>query len=274
MLPRGCDTPARWRARSGRARICSHTSATRGSSASRSPELSITMSAFASRSSRDACTATRARASASDMPRCATSRSTATSVGTSTTIDRGEPTTTGFDEQRDVEDDDVVGVLLGRDPPSRLGADRWVHDLVECLQRLGVVEDDRRRAPGRSRRPSPSRIAGAEPLDDRREDGLTRLLQLSGDRVGVDHHRPVAREQARDRRLPGSDAPGEADQDHRPCYRIAHPPRPTPPGHPRSCTTRPNRGESRPRRSRPFTLRRRPVAASAGRRSSIDTIER
>ena len=130
--------------------------------------------------------------------------------------DRGEPATTGFHEQRDIEDDDVVGVLLGRDPLGRLGAHRRVHDLVERLQRLWVVEHDRR-----ERGPVEAAVAVedacAEPLDDRHEHGLTWLLQLSCDRVGVDHHRAMACEQARDRRLPRSDAPGEADQDHPAC---------------------------------------------------------
>ena len=210
MLPRGCDSPARRQ----RTEAEPHTSSTRFSSASRSPELSMTMSAFASRSSREACAAIRALASASDMPRCWTSRSIATSVGTSTTTTAASPRRP-VSTRRGTSSTTRWSVSCSAAMRRAVSAPTaGMHDPVQVLQGLRVGEDDRGEAgPIESalfvedRRP--------EPVDDRRQDGLAGLLELAGDGVRVDHDCPAGGEQTRYRRLPGPDAPGEAHEDHR-----------------------------------------------------------
>ena len=263
-LPPGGESAA-----GGRARIWSHTSATRGA-ARRVPRVVDHDVRFASRSSRDACTATRARASGSDMPRCSTRRSTATSGRHVDHDDRGEPATSGLDQQRDVEHDDVVGVVLGRDPASRLGADRGMDDRVECLQRLRVVEDDR----GEPRTVEAAVAVEdrrAEPLDDGREHRLpgscsSRVIASASITTA-----PWAASRRRDGRLAGADASGEADQDHRACATTSpRPTRSTPSRAPEIVRPRENRTESHAGTSRPFTLRRRRGVAAQRRWSTIE----
>ena len=191
----------------------SHTSATFASNASRPPELSTMMSAFARRSSRDACTATRALCVRLDHPSLldqALDRDVGRHVDHD---DRGEPSPAGLDEEGYVEHDDVIGVLLRGEPASGLDADRGMHDRVELFERRRVVEHDRR-----ERGPVEAAVAvadsGAEPLDDRVEHRLAGLLELSGDRVGVDHHGPAGGQERGDGRLSGADAAREAHEDH------------------------------------------------------------
>ncbi len=129
--------------------------------------------------------------------------------------DRGEPSPAGLDEQGDVEHDHVIGVLLRGEPPSGLDADRWMHDRVQLFERRGVVEHDRR-----EHRPVQPAVAvenpGAEPLDDRVQHRLAGLLELPGDRVGVDDDGPPGGQERGDGRLPGADAAREAHEDHAP----------------------------------------------------------
>ena len=135
------------------------------------------------------------------------------SVGTSTTMIAASPPPAGLDEEGYVEHDDVIGVPLRGEPASGLDADRGMHDRVELLERRRVVEHDRR-----ERGPVEAAVAvedaGAEPLDDRVEHRLAGLLELSGDRVGVDHHGPPGGQQRGDGRLSGADAAREAHEDH------------------------------------------------------------
>ena len=111
---------------------------------------------------------------------------------------------------------------------------------------LGVAEHDRgQRGPvrlpsGRARR---SRTVG----DDRAEPGGAGRDDLAGQHVRVDEHRTALREPARDRRLAGSDAPGEPHPQHRrhPTGRAS----PVPPGCPRRAGLRGRPGGRRRGRS-------------------------
>ncbi len=102
----------------------------------------MTWVAIARRSSRDTWFAIRALASASSMPREATSRSTAMSTGTSTTTVALEALARPLGEQREVEYDDVVGAPRVVDAAGHLDRERRVHDVVERLERRLVVEHD------------------------------------------------------------------------------------------------------------------------------------
>ena len=76
------------------------------------------------------------------MPRCSTSRATATSGSTSTTTSAAMSSRPGLHEQRDVEHHEVVGVDLRREPPGDLHAHRRVDDQSEVLEGIGIVEDE------------------------------------------------------------------------------------------------------------------------------------
>ncbi len=142
----------------GRVRIHSQTSSTCVASASTSPELSMTVR-LGQPLLAGGLAVMRARASASSMPRCSTSRSTAMSTGTSTTIRPADPSPARLDQQGDVEHDHVVGGPLGRDPAGDLPADGRMDDGVESLRAAASLNTMAAR-PGRSRAPSAVRTPG------------------------------------------------------------------------------------------------------------------
>jgi hypothetical protein len=121
---------------------------------------------------------------------------------------------TPLHQERDVQDDHMIGVAQRRRAPQDLPADGWMHDGVEVLQGVGVVEHDRGQ-----RAPIQGTVGGhdtvAEALDQGGEDGGARLLDLPDDDVGVDDDRALGRQQLRDRRLARTDATCESDDDHR-----------------------------------------------------------
>ena len=102
----------------------------------------MTWVAIARRSSRDTWFAIRALASASSMPRDATSRSTAVSTGTSTTTVALRPSR-GRSARSGKSSTTTSSVLAGVvDAAGDLDGERRVDDVVQCLQRGLVVEHD------------------------------------------------------------------------------------------------------------------------------------
>ena len=207
-LQRGSAASARWLSIGGSTRrssrmsssatgssacIHSHSAGIWPASSSGAPELSITKSAFASRSSRVAWRAMRARASASSMPRNRTSRSTAMSIGS---VDDDHP-------------GDGIAAVLDRAAARRAPRPRSVpsvlaHPLADrrarsagcvialsSLQQLGVGEHERRER-GPVERPSSATTSAPNRSTIATNTRRARLLQLAGDRVGVDDDRPRA----------------------------------------------------------------------------------
>lgn len=118
-----------------------------------------------------------------------------------------------FHQQRDVENHRLVRCRCRVDTPLNFTTDGGVHDGIEARESIRIVEHPVREC-------LPVKLAGreeddvAEFGDDRIEDRLSRLLQFTGDRVGVDDGEPVCEEQAGNRRLSTPDTAGEADQVH------------------------------------------------------------
>lgn len=112
-------------------------------------------------------------------------------------------------EQGDVGDDDRPGRHLG-DPAGGLLGYQGMHDPVERGQRLTVAEDL-----GGEGRPVEGTVGPdhvrTEAFDDRVEAGPARLDDLTGDGVGVDHHRASGRQQTGHGGLPGPDTPAQSD---------------------------------------------------------------
>ena len=85
---------------------------------------------------------------------------------------------------------------------------------AEVLERVGVVEHE-----VGHRRPVEGAVGGDDPgpeaLHHRREHLGAGLLELPGDRVGVDDHRALGGQERRHRGLAGADPAREADEEHR-----------------------------------------------------------
>ncbi len=119
----------------------------------------------------------------------------------------------GPHEQREVEHDDRAGSL--RLLPSRLDLDRQrgVHDVVDRLQFVLVVEDD---LGDRGAIEGP--VDCDDPLTPPFHHGLehrrARLLELPHDPVGVDQDGAPGDERVGHGRLAGADSTGESDLDH------------------------------------------------------------
>ena len=141
--------------------------------------------------------AIRARASASVKPRCSTSRSTAISGSTSTTIMpamSSRPISTSSGTSR-ITTWSVADLRLPAGAAIS-APDGRVHDGVEVGQRRRDRGTRCRRPPdGRAcRRPArcPARTARPSPSNT----GVPGCLHLAGDGVGVDHHRAPRRQRA------------------------------------------------------------------------------
>ena len=142
----------------------------------------------ASRCSRLACSAIRARASASVIPRTPVSRSSWVSLRRvddhDDVVALGEA---GLDEQRDVVDHDAVGIALlggGHELSSaRSPTSGWTIALSR-LPRVVVAEDDARRAASRSSEPSAASTPAPNSSMTARQPGGAGLDDLARDRVG------------------------------------------------------------------------------------------
>lgn len=119
-----------------------------------------------------------------------------------------------FDQKRDVQNHRFIGGPDRIEPSLDLGADRRVHDRVEPGEQAGI----RKYPVGKS---LPVQVAGrqenlvTELGDNRDQHGLSRLLELVGDRIGIDDDDPVVGEDARHRCLAATDTAGESDEAHR-----------------------------------------------------------
>ncbi len=117
-------------------------------------------------------------------------------------------------QERDLEDHDPVGtgeaVLAG----DHLDADRRVGDRVEIGERVRVAEDQ-----VGERGPDHPALGvedpRSEPVDERLIGRAVRLDHLAGDQVRVDQCGAPLLEHRGHRRLPGPDAAGEPDREHR-----------------------------------------------------------
>ena len=118
-------------------------------------------------------------------------------------------------QERDVQDDDVVGAELRLDPTVHLAADRRMHDPVEVTERLGITEDDR--GDGGTVQTAVRRDdVAAEAFGHRRQHRRARLLDLASDRVGIDDDGAPLGEHRRDGRFPGADPARQPHEDHPP----------------------------------------------------------
>ena len=147
------------------------------------------------------------------MPRPAR-RSSCRSCGDVDDDRRLQPFAGTLGEQRDVEDDDVVGRRQLLDAPVHLGAHRGVDDLVQIGQRLGVAERfgcDR----GTVQLAVRPDDLGAETFGQRDQDRRAGPLHVADDLIGIDDHRPTGGEHRGHGRLPRTDAAGQTDEDQR-----------------------------------------------------------
>ena len=200
----------------GRARATGSRSSRPRSAGPRSsgvPSLWITKSALASRSSRDAWRAMRARASASVKPRCSTRRATAISGSVSTTI---VPT---MSSRPDSTSSGTSRITTPSRPAAPRAGGRSRRPTAGCTMALRSA-----RASGsvntmsatawRSSCPSARDDPGPEPLDHGRQHRRARRLQLADDGVGVDDLGAPLGQRGRHGRLARPDPAGESDEQH------------------------------------------------------------
>lgn len=120
---------------------------------------------------------------------------------------------TGFDQQWDVEHHESIGRSVHVQPPADLGTHRRMHDGIEDGELLRIGEHPCCKS-GAVERAIVEEEFGAERLDDRRKGGLTRGLDLTGDRVGVDDFVAQLAQHDRDRAFAATDSSGEAHEVH------------------------------------------------------------
>ena len=127
-------------------------------------------------------------------------------------------------QERHDEDHDPVGLLQRHQAFPHGGSYRGMDDGIEVGQCLRVGEHDRgeRRTVERTVGPNHGR---AEALEHGPVGGCARLHDLTGDQVGVDHHRATVGELGGNRGLARADASGEPDHEHpaRPYHRVIKP---------------------------------------------------
>ena len=127
-----------------------------------------------------------------------------------------------LDEQRNVlNHNGICGRLV--DEGGRALAHEGMDDRVEPLQSLRIGEDDRAK-PLTIERPVVLQDLLAEFLDHSRQPWRARLDHLACQLVSVDDDRAVLGKCPRDRALPGADASGETDPQHRAILSPARPP--------------------------------------------------
>lgn len=124
-------------------------------------------------------------------------------------------------EERNVEDDHVVGLSLFENSCVHESTHGRMHDGVQLLQCIGIAEHDA------GHRGSIECAIGREDvrtecIGQLLEHGRTRLLNLASDRIGIDHDRTSLAEELRDGRLSRSDTTGESDENHDVTLRRRH----------------------------------------------------
>lgn len=124
-----------------------------------------------------------------------------------------EVVSSGLDQERNVQDDGLIGRCQLGQPSVHLGSHCGMDDLVEARQLNRIRED----AIGKGlsiQLTAGQQNLSAELVDDRPQNRLAGALQLSGDRVGVHDHEARIDQQPRYGRLTAADTPGEPDQIH------------------------------------------------------------
>ena len=122
---------------------------------------------------------------------------------------------TGFEEERDVVDDDGLRILSCRfsRQSDLLSCHAGVNDGFECTAFCRMAEDD-----GSERLAIEAAVRVedglAECFDDLPPSRLARLHDIASQLVGIDHHRAALREHLGDGAFTGGDAACEADQNH------------------------------------------------------------
>ncbi len=120
-----------------------------------------------------------------------------------------------LDQQGDIQHDDRVGAELSAHSFANRCADRRVGQTIEFFEQVGVGENQR--GQGETvQRTVRSDDPRTESIHDRDEDGLARLLELTGEGVSIDHNRAKPGKLGRHCRLSRSDPAGEAYNDHAP----------------------------------------------------------
>lgn len=119
----------------------------------------------------------------------------------------------GLDEERDVQDDRLIGVGQLGEPSIHLGSHGGMDDLVQACELNRIRKDTIGKGLSIQLTAGQQNVA-AERVDDRAQDRLAGPLQLPGDRIGVDDHEACVDQHPRHGRLAAADAAGQADEIH------------------------------------------------------------
>lgn len=131
-------------------------------------------------------------------------------------VDDDEPievVAAGFDQERDVEEHDLIRFGQLVQSPLDLGPDDGMDDGVQAGELVDVTEDPGGE-PTTVEFPVGKEDVVTELGDHRGQHRLPRPLELAGDLVGVDDGETSVGEHRRHGRLSTADAPGEADEVH------------------------------------------------------------
>ena len=153
--------------------------------------------------------------SASRMPRCSTSRATATSGSTSTTTSAAMSSRPDSTSSGHVQHHEVVGVGLGLQPAGDLHAHRRVHDVPEVLRAPSGSLKTRSATAWRSSVPSAATIPAPKRSTIAANTSVpgccSSRVMASASMITA----PLAARRADTVDLPDADAAREADEEHR-----------------------------------------------------------
>jgi hypothetical protein len=127
--------------------------------------------------------------------------------------DAPEVLVAALDEERDVEQQRGVGVVVQRAAPRHLVDDCGMHDGVERGELVRIGEHDARDL-GPVERPVGQQDVGVEGLRHAREHRRAGALHLAHDGIGVDEHRAPSDQLLRHGRFSGADAARQPKFDH------------------------------------------------------------